>query len=86
MQVPYDQLSPEALRGIILEFVSREGTDYGGGEWDIESKIDQVLSAIKKNDVIIEYNHTTQSCNLLTKHQAQLLEEAREAASDDEHD
>ncbi len=29
LKVPYDQLSPEALQGVIEEFVTRDGTDYG---------------------------------------------------------
>jgi uncharacterized protein YheU (UPF0270 family) len=30
--IPVDRLSPEALQGVIEEFVSREGTDYGETE------------------------------------------------------
>ena len=35
-KIPIDRLSPEALQGIIEEFISREGTDYGNWEvsWD----------------------------------------------------
>jgi len=29
VKVPYNQLSPEALQGVIEEFVTRDGTDYG---------------------------------------------------------
>ena len=32
MQIPHDQLSPQALRGLIEEFVTRDGTDYGTTE------------------------------------------------------
>ena len=28
-KIPYDQLSPEGLQGVIGEFVIRYGTDYG---------------------------------------------------------
>ncbi len=37
-----DQLSPEALRGLIEEFVTRDGTDYGAVERIVEEKIAQV--------------------------------------------
>jgi len=83
VQIPYTEISKDALRGIALEFVSREGTDYGE-EWDMEKKIDQVIEAIKKGKVVIYYNHTTQTCNLLTKHQSTELEAARAAAQDDD--
>lgn len=79
MQVPYEEISDEALRGIALEFVSREGTDYGE-DFDMDAKVDQVIGAIKKGKVIIYYNHTTQTCNLLTKRQSIDLETAREEA------
>ena len=29
VKIPYDQLSPEALQGVVEEFVTRDGTDYG---------------------------------------------------------
>jgi len=29
VKIPYDQLSPEALHGVVEEFVTRNGTDYG---------------------------------------------------------
>ncbi|WP_457551673.1 YheU family protein [Desulfobacula sp.] len=28
LKIPYGQLSPEALYGVIEEFVTRDGTDY----------------------------------------------------------
>ena len=37
-----DQLSPEALRSLIEEFVTRDGTDYGAVERSVEEKIAQV--------------------------------------------
>lgn len=36
MMVPWDQLSAEALRGLIEEFVTRDGTDYGEVEVPLE--------------------------------------------------
>ncbi len=88
MQVPYEKISEEALRGIALEFVSREGTDYGE-DFDMDAKVDQVISAIKKGKVLIYYNHTTQTCNLLTKRQAidhdAALEEARLESEFEDH-
>jgi uncharacterized protein YheU (UPF0270 family) len=28
-KIPVNKLSPEALQGVINEFISRDGTDYG---------------------------------------------------------
>ncbi len=46
VKIPYDQLSPEALKGVIEEFVTRNGTDYGEAEIPLETKIAQV--SVKK--------------------------------------
>lgn len=29
MKIPYQQLSPDALQGVLDDYVLREGTDYG---------------------------------------------------------
>lgn len=46
VKIPYDQLSPEALHGVIEEFVTRDGTDYGEVEIPLETKIAQVLAVV----------------------------------------
>ncbi len=43
IKIPYVQLSPEALHGVIEEFVTRDGTDYGEFEVPLDTKISQVL-------------------------------------------
>ena len=48
MKIPPSMLSEQALRGIALEFVSREGTDYGHKDWDMETKVEQVLGQIAR--------------------------------------
>ena len=43
MEIPYSQLSDKALRAIIEEFVSREGSEYGPIEHSFEDKVDHVI-------------------------------------------
>ena len=38
MQIPSERLSPEALDGLVEEFVTRDGTDYGLKEQTTEEK------------------------------------------------
>ena len=40
--IPVDKLSAEALDGVIKEFISRDGTDYGEFEAAMETKVRQV--------------------------------------------
>lgn len=63
--IPFDQLSPEALSGVIEEFVTRESTDYGDREFTLEQKINQVSMMLKKKKAVIVYDTVTQSSNIL---------------------
>lgn len=65
IKIPYNQLSPEALHGVIEEFVSRDGTDYGEREISIETKIDQVLAQIKSGKALIVFDQESETCNIL---------------------
>ena len=42
MIIPHRMLSPEALRGVIEAFVTREGTDYGVQDVPLATKVLQV--------------------------------------------
>ena len=42
MIIPYEKLSPEALKGLIEEFVTREGTDSGYTEKSLEDNVEMV--------------------------------------------
>jgi len=63
--IPYDRLSPEALQGVIEEFVTRDSTDYGEIEVSLETKISQVLEQIKSGKAIIVFDQKTETCTLL---------------------
>lgn len=39
IEVSYTELSAEALRGVVEEFVTRAGTDYGAVERSLDQKI-----------------------------------------------
>ena len=54
--VPWRQLSPEALKGLIEEFVSREGTEYGAHEVSLETKVSEVIAQLKSGAVVIVYD------------------------------
>jgi uncharacterized protein len=64
MEIPYLELSEEALRGVIEEYISREGTDYGEHEYSFEDKIEQVKRQLKQGEVKLNFDPDSQSCNL----------------------
>jgi uncharacterized protein YheU (UPF0270 family) len=67
VELEFDQLSPEALRGLVEEFVTREGTDYGDGrggrstsqpdrEWTLEDKVSQILDQLDRGEARIVFD------------------------------
>jgi hypothetical protein len=71
MIIPPEQVSADALGGLIEEFITREGTDYGQIDFDLATKVEQVKHQLNKGDVVIIFDSTTESVNLMTKHQYQ---------------
>jgi len=55
VKIPYKQLSSEALQGIIEEFVTRDGTDYGEVEVSLETKVTQIHSQLKSGKAVIVF-------------------------------
>ena len=65
LKIPYDQLNPETLNGVIEEFVTRDGTDYGEIEVSLDTKISQVLGQLKSGKAVIVFDQGTETCNIL---------------------
>lgn len=65
VKIPYDQLSTEALQGVVEEFVTRDGTDYGEVEMPLETKIAQVMAQIRSGKAVIVFDQETESCTIL---------------------
>jgi len=65
LKIPYDQLSSEALHGVLEEFVTRDGTDYGEIEVPLETKISQVLGQLKSGKAVIIFDQDSETCNIL---------------------
>lgn len=61
MVIPYERLSPEALHGVIEEFVTRDGTDLD----DAEAKIAQIMEQLRRGLAVITFDERTGSCNIV---------------------
>jgi uncharacterized protein len=64
LDIPYEKLSPETLTAVIEEFVTREGTDYGDREWNLQQKIEQVRLLLKSGRAKIMFDDETETCNI----------------------
>ncbi|ACE83176.1 YheU family protein [Cellvibrio japonicus] len=71
MIIPYQRLSPEALQGLIEEFITREGTDYGWEEVPLGTKVSQVRYQLECGDIVIVFDEKTESVTLLPKRDAE---------------
>ena len=63
--VPHDRLSQEALRGLIEEFVTREGTDTGYTDGSLDDNIKMVLGQLNRGEAVIVYDEVSQTANIV---------------------
>lgn len=65
VRVPWDALSPEALRGVIESFVLREGTDYGTHEYSLEDKVAHVRTQLERGEAHVVFDPATETVAIL---------------------
>ena len=65
IMVPYGELSPEALRGVVESFVLREGTEYGARDFTLEEKLAHVYRQLERNEAQIVFDPTTQTIDII---------------------
>ena len=65
IEIAYDRLSTDALYGVIKEFVTRDGTDYGERNVPLETKISEVLGQLESGKAVIVFDPELGSCNIL---------------------
>ena len=70
LAIPADQLSAEALQGLIEEFITREGTDYGEVEVPLAQKVMQVRAQLQRGEAVIVFDLAAESCTLMPREQA----------------
>jgi len=56
VEVATEDLSPEALRGLAEEFVTRESTDYGASEKSFGEKVDDVMRQLRDGSAKIVFD------------------------------
>ncbi len=62
--IPVNRLSPEALQGVIEEFISREGTDYGEIEVSREISFKQIKGRLEKGSAVLIFDDETETTNI----------------------
>jgi uncharacterized protein YheU (UPF0270 family) len=62
--IPVSKLSAKALQGVIEEFISRNGTDYGAIEASWETNIKQVKCKLKNGLAVLVFDDETETTNI----------------------
>ena len=60
--MPHGNLSPFALREIVEEFVTRDGTDHS----EITQRVVDVLEQLENGSVELYFDGRTRTCNIVS--------------------
>jgi uncharacterized protein YheU (UPF0270 family) len=60
MRIPHTQLSSAALRAVVQEFVTRDGTDHSS----VERRMETVLRQLDTGCVELHFDVETETCNI----------------------
>ena len=67
VEVPWSELDAHALRGLIEEFVTRDGTDYGAIETSLETRVDQVMRQLETGLAVVTFDTEIESATIVVK-------------------
>lgn len=67
MIIPPESLSAEALQGVLEEFISRDGTDYGESELSLEAKVNRLRPQVMRGEVLIVFDEVLEGVTLMTQ-------------------
>ena len=63
-RIPVNKLSHKALRGVIEEFITRDGTDYGETDVPMETKFKHVKYKLESGLAVLIYDDETETTNI----------------------
>ena len=61
MRIPPELLSPKALRAVVQEFVTRDGTDH----FSVERRVETVMHHLDAGIVELHFDDETKTCNIV---------------------
>ena len=69
INVPISEISAEALTGLLEEYVSRDGTDYGEVEASIDEKTKALHKQLEMGELLILFDPETQELDIVMREQ-----------------
>ena len=65
IEINHRLLSDAAIDNLILEVITRDGTDYGEHEIAIQTKKDQLMSQLKNDLAVIVFSVEENICDII---------------------
>jgi len=62
--IPVNKLSAKALKGVVEEFISRAGTDYGKIEASMGTNFKQVKYKLENGSAVLVFDDETETTNI----------------------
>jgi len=73
IEIPLNELSADALQGVLEEYVSRDGTDYGELELSLQQKTQRLLQQWQRKEVVLVFDNDTESTTFLYREEWQRI-------------
>lgn len=73
LEIPPQRLSVEALEGLLEEFASRDGTDYGERERSLAEKVADLRSQLTRGELCLLFDQDSETWDLCSREAARSL-------------
>ena len=65
--VPLDRINPDTLRNLVVEFVTRDWSELTDAGTALDHKVEQVIRQLKAGQIVVVFDLTTGSCNIVPR-------------------
>lgn len=65
IKVDHTLLSEEALENLIIEIITRQATDYGEYEVEIQTKKQQLMRKLSTGEAVIVFSAKDEACDIV---------------------
>ena len=73
VEVPFGALTRAAIDGLVDEYVTRDGTDYGLEEEPLQAKRSAVLARLQSGEAVVVFDTATETANILSKNEVAMF-------------
>ena len=71
VEIQLEELSEAAVSGLVEEFVTRDGTDYGSAELSLEEKVARLTGQLASGEAKIVFDPESKSANVVLTRELQ---------------